>query len=146
MSSQACDPPPITSDSPSPSCSRQECVICTDPIRGPEVRAPCGHYYDVSCLIDLFRSATSDESLFPPRCCRDPFVLQDVRQFLGEGLAKAFQAKAQEFGTPNRVYCHRASCSAFLGAATTSPHIYRCTKCLSRTCGQCKHAAHTPHV
>lgn len=125
-------------------CRRQDCVICADPIRGPEIRAPCGHYYDSSCLVDLFRSATVDESLYPPRCCNQPFILHEVRRFLGEGLAKAFQTKALEFSTSNRVYCHRPTCSSFLGAATAAPHSYWCSKCLSLTCGQCKQATHAP--
>lgn len=83
--------------------------------------------------------------MYPPRCCQRPFVVQDVRRFLGEGLVRAFQTKALEFGTPNRVYCYRPTCSSFLGAATTSPTSMRCDKCLTRTCGQCKQAAHSPH-
>ncbi|KIP11509.1 hypothetical protein PHLGIDRAFT_477035 [Phlebiopsis gigantea 11061_1 CR5-6] len=123
----------------------QDCVICQDPIRGPEVRAPCGHYYDVSCLGDLFRTATIDESLYPPRCCQQSFVLRDVRRYLGDTVARAFEKKALEFGTANRVYCHRPACSAFLGAATSTPRSYLCLSCYIRTCGQCKQADHAPH-
>lgn len=121
-----------------------ECIICGDLITGREVHAPCGHFYDVGCLTELFRSATVDESLFPPRCCQQPFVFDTIRPFLNVRLALEFQTKSREFSTPNRVYCHRPTCSAFLGAVTPEPTALRCSKCYTRTCGTCKEQAHAP--
>ncbi|GJE85955.1 IBR domain-containing protein [Phanerochaete sordida] len=129
-------------DAKAPAKSPQDCVICTDPIRGSQIRAPCGHYYDATCLGELFRGASVDESLFPPRCCNQQFVVQEVRRFLGEKLYQSFQTKALEFGTANRVYCHQPSCSAFLGAATPTPVAFYCTECHTNTCGQCKQNSH----
>ncbi|OCH96607.1 hypothetical protein OBBRIDRAFT_13292 [Obba rivulosa] len=120
----------------------EDCVICGDTIQGPQIRAPCGHFYDRGCLRDLFRSASVDESLFPPRCCQRPFVFLDVQQYLGAELAAFFQKKAVEFGTLDRVYCHRPACSAFLGAATPNPTVKRCPECRAWTCGRCKGTAH----
>ncbi|KAL6304237.1 hypothetical protein BKA93DRAFT_301530 [Sparassis latifolia] len=121
---------------------REECVICTDRIDGVEIRAPCGHFYDVGCLMDLFRSATVDESLFPPRCCQQPFAFNEVRCYLGAELSASFEAKAVEFSTANRLYCHRPTCSAFLGSKTADVTSRTCLKCFSQTCGRCKEAAH----
>lgn len=121
---------------------RHECVICTDVIRGYVIRAPCGHYYDQGCLSDLFTSTINDESLYPPRCCQKPFILAKVSPYLGSDLCKRFEKKAAEFGTPDRVYCHRRECSAFLGAATPKASRLPCRECFSYTCSRCKAAGH----
>ncbi|KAI0786014.1 hypothetical protein C8Q75DRAFT_773761 [Abortiporus biennis] len=134
--------PPSNSVSKFKPAKKNDCIICGDKIDGVEIRAPCGHFYGLDCLTDLFRSTINDESLFPPRCCQQPFVLDDVRQHLGHKLASTFERKSAEFATPDRVYCHRPSCSAFIGAATDNPHPQFCPKCFSRTCGRCKEAAH----
>lgn len=120
-----------------------DCIICTDTIRGVEITAPCGHYYDIACLVDLFRSTLRDESLFPPRCCQQPFVFESIRQYLGRRLAAEFQENAAEFSTADRVYCHRPTCSTFLGAASHTMTLLRCRACDSHTCAHCKEAGHT---
>ena len=114
-----------------------------DRIEGPVIRAPCGHDYDVDCVVGLFRAATTDESLFPPACCRQPFNFQRLRQHMDRELASLFEKKAREFSTQNRVYCSRASCSAFLGPATNSATAMACNGCGTQTCGHCKKAAHS---
>ncbi|RPD81806.1 hypothetical protein L226DRAFT_555892 [Lentinus tigrinus ALCF2SS1-7] len=119
------------------------CVICRDDIRGVIVRAPCGDAYDIECLVDLFRAATVDESLFPPACCRQPFDLKVVRQYLNKELATLVDKKAIEFGTRNRVYCCRPSCSIFIGSGTTVASQLICPQCRMETCGHCKQAAHS---
>jgi len=82
-----------------------DCVICQDPIHGAEIRAPCGHYYDIACITDLFQSATRDESLFPPRCCRLNIPLAQVQSHLTQTLITTFQQKQAELSTLKRVYC-----------------------------------------
>ena len=69
-------------------------------------------------------------------------MFESVRQHLGYRLATEFQSKATEFSTPDRVYCHRPTCSAFLGAATPTITLLRCTICASYTCAHCKEAYH----
>lgn len=125
-----------------PSRKREDCVICGDTIDGHQIRAPCGHFYDTACLRDLFRSASVDESLFPPRCCQLPFVFSEVQHHLGADIAATFGKKAVEFSTLDRVYCHRPACSAFIGAATSIASSQRCPECWVETCGRCKEAAH----
>ncbi|TFK87944.1 hypothetical protein K466DRAFT_521668 [Polyporus arcularius HHB13444] len=114
-----------------------------DRIEGPVIRAPCGHDYDVECVVGLFRAATTDESLFPPACCRQPFDFQRLRRHMDGELARLFERKAREFSTQHRVYCCRASCSAFLGPATNSATTMSCNTCGTQTCGHCKKGAHS---
>ncbi|KAF8137118.1 hypothetical protein EV363DRAFT_1316699 [Boletus edulis] len=92
-----------------------DCVICQDPIYGAEIRAPCGHYYGIDCITDLFQSATRDETLFPPRCCRQNIPFAQVQLHLSQELITTFQQKQVEFSTLKRVYCSSPPCSHFLG-------------------------------
>ncbi|CCM02211.1 uncharacterized protein FIBRA_04291 [Fibroporia radiculosa] len=78
----------------------ETCVICTDRIHGSAIKAPCGHFYDVACLTDLFRSASKDETLFPPRCCTQPFVFADVRLHFDAELSSVLRIAFTAIG-PN---------------------------------------------
>lgn len=122
------------------------CVICQEPIRGFEIRAPCGDYYDKDCACDLFEASTRDESLFPPRCCRQPIPLRLIQSHLSPNLVTLFNEKTIELGTLKRVYCANPTCSRFLGPQDqglgwfSGPKLYNCTsvKCKTTTCGRCK--------
>ncbi|KAI6142589.1 hypothetical protein BKA82DRAFT_742921 [Pisolithus tinctorius] len=143
---------PILSTAPLPN-TRQEtaaarptghiCVICRDAIHGSEFRAPCGHYYDIPCITDLLRTATHDESLFPPRCCRQNIPFDEVQSHLSRALVTEFREKSKEFGTLSRVYCARQTCSRFLGPltqTTSGTTVYNCPAphCGTRTCANCR--------
>ena len=111
-------------------------------IVGVIIDAPCGHTYDVQCLVELYRAATKDETLFPPACCSRPFRLEEMRQHMDTELVRLVERKTIEFGTANRVYCFSKSCSAFIGAATDAPSALTCGGCRWQTCGHCKRRAH----
>lgn len=122
----------------------QLCTICCDPIDGPVIQVPCGHAYDKECLESLFRKATTDESLFPPRCCVTEIPLNIVRQHFDRSVVSAFESKSVEFSTKDRVYCYRSICSAFLGSATSTSTAMKCHSCASVTCGSCKEELRIP--
>lgn len=115
-----------------------------DPIRGVEIAAPCGHYYDKECILDLFASATRDESLFPPRCCRQNIPLASVQPYMTSKALQTFAEKAKEFSTLKRVYCANPTCSRFLGpqregmATLWSSLLLTCPECQTLTCDRCK--------
>lgn len=77
-------------------------------------RSPCEHYYCQACLSELFELATTDKSLFPPRCCRQAIPLTSVRKYLSHALVQTLKQKSIEFRTPNRVYCSQPTCSTFI--------------------------------
>ncbi|KAF7973718.1 hypothetical protein HWV62_14410 [Athelia sp. TMB] len=128
------------SSRPSSRLTGQNCVSCMDPIRGTQVRAPCGHYYDIACVKDLFHAAIRDESLFPPRCCRTEISFAHVRPHLTAANATLFVEKQTELATPNRVYCANPACSRFLGPRNTGffARLLHCPGCATDTCPGCK--------
>ena len=49
---------------------RNTCAVCLEPVNKNDPRVTCGHAYCVGCLKELFLSSMQDETLMPPRCCR----------------------------------------------------------------------------
>ncbi|KAG2123759.1 hypothetical protein DEU56DRAFT_44946 [Suillus clintonianus] len=144
MSPNPAQAPTIMTRPAPPRATGHDCVICQDPIFGAEVRASCGHFYDIGCITDLFQSATRDESLYPPRCCRQNITLLQVRPHLTQAVLAEFELKAQEFGTTKRVYCVAPTCSRFLGPLHEGygyfTKAFTCTSptCMTKTCAKCR--------
>lgn len=106
------------------------------------VTAKCGHEYCRECLRELFSASLTDESLFPPRCCRQAISLSTANIFLTSEIKKQFGVKKIEFGTPNRTYCSQQACSAFITPDNIRDEVGVCAECLSQTCTVCKGAGH----
>lgn len=123
-------------------CRPVDCAICGDLIEGAVITALCGHTYDVECLEVMFRKATTDESLFPPKCCQVTIPLTEVELYFEPDFLLRFARKTLEYSTKDRVYCARPTCSAFIGPATSKVSSMACPECTSRTCGTCKEEAH----
>lgn len=123
-----------------------DCVICQCPIEGVQVRVPCGHYFDVPCLINLVEVATRDESLFPPSCCHQRILDRSFTRFMPSALRDVFAVKDVEFSTTCRVYCAKPSCSRFLGARRKDSFapVLSCPSpgCGTHTCSRCRGAVH----
>lgn len=122
---------------------RHECVCCGGHKRAFETfRTPCGHFYCQECLTQLFELSTTDETLFPPRCCREEIPLTSVRLYLSSELVQRFREKAVEFRTSDRTYCSRPTCSAFITPANITSERATCTACFTDTCTICKGNSH----
>ncbi|KAI1825482.1 hypothetical protein F4861DRAFT_547567 [Xylaria intraflava] len=122
----------------------QACMEQKHPIELSE--CPCQHEYCQGCLYHLFRSATVDENLFPPRCCNQPIPLDGNQIFLGTELARLFRQKTLEFSVPNRTYCHNTHCGAFIPLTNYSHTTATCGECQTKTCTMCKGALHVDMV
>ncbi|KAL2838621.1 hypothetical protein BJY01DRAFT_257966 [Aspergillus pseudoustus] len=107
---------------------------------GPQLvrMSPC-----VACQTELFQISLTNESLFPPRCCRRPIDLDLARIFITPELVEQYIKKKVEFETPNRTYCHAKQCSTFTPAAAIKSNIATCLECRFTTCTACKERAHT---
>ena len=119
------------------------CVVCMQIKQFFDLMpAPCTHEYCRTCLQDLFQSSFTDESLFPPRCCRQDIPLSRVAIFLNAELIGEYERKKVEFSTPNRTYCSRAICSSFIRPEEVDEDVGTCRKCFAQTCTICKMPAH----
>ncbi|GAA5887299.1 hypothetical protein JCM6882_002481 [Rhodosporidiobolus microsporus] len=136
---------PLASTSTIATSSLAECLICTERVpvnEGVHVPCPSAHFYCGSCIRHLFLAATKDESLFPPRCDGVPIPLKLASPHLSLDDLAVFRRKSVEFTTPNKLYCSRPSCSAFLGGAQPDGHegkvAVKCDDCGTETCRACK--------
>lgn len=114
-----------------------------DHINGVATKVPCGHFYGSDCLLDLFRSAMTDESLFPPRCCKQEIPLALIRTHMKTMDLTHYEEKAHEFSTPVRLYCSDKACSRFLGPRSDTVSSVFCPSCDKSTCARCTNAAHS---
>jgi IBR domain, a half RING-finger domain len=121
------------------------CTACQNRKKFSEVlRVSCGHEYCQGCIQDLFGASTSDESLFPPRCCgrNHPISVASVRPFLTAELVLLYGEKMIEFESPDRTYCSSPNCSTFIRPTDITNDTGTCVDCGSLTCIMCKEAGH----
>ncbi len=122
---------------------KRECTACGDRHHFFDLaRCPCDHEYCRACFAELFQNALKDESLFPPRCCRQPIPLEENRAVLPAPLVGQFLAKKMELETPNRIYCYDPQCSTFVPPGLVADELARCPSCDKRTCAICRGETH----
>jgi len=81
------------------------------------------------------------DSLFPPRCCRQPITTGSVRVFLTAELVMQCEQKKIELDTPDRTYCSNL-CSAFIRLEDITDEQASCPDCGTVTCTLCKATSH----
>lgn len=119
------------------------CSVCFERFRQCEVRRlQCEHTYCHDCLNNLFMRATKDETLFPPRCCRQPVPLDYVIEHMTEDELETFRGAQVEFTTQDKTYCSNTSCGRFIYPQRIRAGRAECGYCGSLTCSNCKNAFH----
>lgn len=119
------------------------CGICGDETSSMEfLRMACGELYCDDCIIRLFKAAVNDESLFPPKCCKEAIPFGKVHHLFTREFQALFHDREMEFGAHVRIYCHKRTCSQFIGHCVSEARKVVCPHCGSETCMDCKAAAH----
>lgn len=119
------------------------CVACGDVFHlSGLIRCPCGDLYCPECLKSLFVRATTDETLFPPRCCRQNIPLSVIETELSVESISNFHSATIEFSTTDRTYCARTDCGRFIPPAHVHSSRAICRDCRAETCAHCKRAFH----
>ncbi|TAQ83584.1 hypothetical protein B7494_g8091 [Chlorociboria aeruginascens] len=121
-----------------------KCLVCQeDEDASDTIELICGHSFCRDCLPEVFRHAMNFEAHFPASCCDFPISRGAVRPFLTRELEREYEAKAIEFKTPNRTYCHDSHCGAFILEIREGKA--KCPKCGKVTCAECKEKEHMGH-
>ena len=120
-----------------------ECVACGEEKPYKTIfTAECSDNYCKGCLTKLFQDAIIDESLFPPRCCRQRISISGVQYLLDPQLIARAERKAIEVDTVDRTYCSRPTCSTFILPEQITRMEATCIECSQMTCVSCKCEAH----
>jgi hypothetical protein len=108
------------------------------------IKLPCEQRFCAGCAKELFLRSIKDETLYPPRCCRQDIPLGVVRKHMSSGEIEAFEAASVEYTTTNKTYCSNSACNKFIppGTHTTSPNTATCKICSTMTCTICKGSYH----
>ncbi|KAF2792460.1 hypothetical protein K505DRAFT_278765 [Melanomma pulvis-pyrius CBS 109.77] len=133
----------------------ESCIICGDDnTTSPLFTAPCGNHYVCSDdLESFFRNAIKDESLYPPQCCSEPFLLEVFGEALPFELFWDYQVKERgEYSVQKkfRVYCANPSCATFLRPdihtlnteTQVTYAICESKDCGTKTCITCRKVLH----
>ncbi|KAJ4303586.1 hypothetical protein N0V90_002485 [Kalmusia sp. IMI 367209] len=120
-----------------------ECSICFETYHASSILAlDCGDRYCLDCLKNLFLRAKRDETLYPPRCCRQPIAVELVANELTRAQLNAFRLAEMEFTTGDRTYCSNVNCGSFIPAPDIMADKAFCSQCGSETCAMCKSEFH----
>jgi hypothetical protein len=120
-----------------------DCSVCFETFHAPSVVSlDCGDRYCLGCLKDTFVRATRDETLFPPRCCRQPIAVTVVSHELTRAQLNAFKLVEMEFSTGDSTYCSNLNCASFIPLPDVMADKAFCTQCGSKTCAICKGEFH----
>ncbi|KAL2870466.1 E3 ubiquitin-protein ligase [Aspergillus lucknowensis] len=123
--------------------SKAECCVCYDWLPPGDIRClDCKHLNCRRCLRNLFRLSTTDESVFPPKCCGVRIPLSFVQEELSSYELRLFREAEVEFSTTDRTYCSNPSCRKFIPPRDISATRATCSYCAFRTCPLCKNAYH----
>lgn len=123
-----------------------QCASCFNEM--PKLRlytAPCGDDYCRGCLQELFTLSYADESLFPPRCCRQAISVDSeiIALFLTKDQRDQYELRRIEVSTTHRIYCSNTACAMFIPPSKIVGNVATCSKCSTITCSGCKRASHT---
>jgi hypothetical protein len=120
-----------------------KCASCMDDIPSTQIaHLPCEHDYCGPCILQLFNTSLVDETLFPPRCCKQLIPPAEFRAFLTPEIIESYAKKKQELETTDRTYCSDPSCSIFMRPENIAGDCATCPECKKVTCTMCKAPAH----
>jgi len=121
----------------------RQCCTCYDNFRPIDViKLQCKHIFCAGCLKGLFLRATKDESLFPPKCCRQHIPLSLVRGRMSAEDHQEFVDAELEFSTVERTYCSNLRCGKFIPPSQIRADRAECTRCGASTCKMCQNTFH----
>ncbi|TVY38004.1 ATP-dependent RNA helicase DEAH12-like protein [Lachnellula subtilissima] len=120
-----------------------ECSVCGESVHPRlTVRLVCGDVYCKPCLKSFLLRVVKDESLFPPKCHRQPIDTSIIEANLSVKELLAYRTAELEFTTTDRVYCANPECAEFIPMPQRTLDYASCEACGAKTCMHCKALAH----
>lgn len=125
-----------------------KCTACNEILKTYELLPlECGHEYCRECLQEGHTLSFKAQATFPFKCCSKSTKIEEIRLFLTSDIANQYKEKTVEYGTPNRTYCSKPTCSAFIPQELVIGNSFgklgHCQKCSTVTCGLCHQQWHS---
>lgn len=124
--------------------TRHACTSCTEEYPLSDIfQTECAHNYCRECILHLFENSLTNESLYPPRCCRQPIhASAAVEDMIGIEMTKRFKERKIEISASERTYCSKKPCSRYIPPHNIRRGVGICEFCTARTCTDCKKQGH----
>ena len=120
-----------------------ECSVCGESVHPHfTVRLVCSDVYCKPCLKSFFLRVAKDESLFPPKCHRQPIDISTIEAGFSVEELTAYRSAELEFTSTDRVYCADPECAKFIPMPQRTHDYASCEACSAGTCMHCKALAH----
>ncbi|TVY52928.1 hypothetical protein LCER1_G007071 [Lachnellula cervina] len=120
-----------------------QCSVCGESLhRHFTVRLVCGDVYCKPCLKSFFLRVAKDETLFPPKCHRQPIDISIIEADFSVEELTAYRSAELEFTSTDRIYCGNPECAKFIPMPQRALDYASCEACTARTCMHCKALAH----
>ncbi|CAN9423852.1 unnamed protein product [Alternaria alternata] len=101
-----------------------KCCTCYDRFpRASMVTAKCGDRYCIDCMKGLFMRSTKDESLYPPRCCKQKIPLDLIARHMEPNELATFELAIVEYATQKKTYCSNPDCATFIVPDRIEPDV-----------------------
>jgi len=102
------------------------------------IQLACNHHSCKPCLQLYFQEAMTDESIFPPKCCKEPIPPSLV---LDATAIQMFREREVEVSAISRLYCADPSCAKFINPQNIESQVGTCP-CGHNTCLRCRRSQH----
>lgn len=124
--------------------TQHACTSCTEEYPLSDIfQTECAHNYCRECIVQLFENSLTNESLYPPRCCRQPIHASPaVEDMIGIEMTKRFKERKIEISDSERTYCSNKTCSRYIPPHNIRRGVGICQFCTDRTCTGCKKQGH----
>lgn len=124
--------------------TRHACTSCTEEYPLSDIfQTECAHNYCYECILRLFENSLTNESLYPPRCCRQPIRASTaIEDMIGIEMTKRFKERKIEISDSKRTYCWEKTCSRYIPPHNIRRGMGICQFCTARTCTGCKKEGH----
>ncbi|KAI9652459.1 MAG: hypothetical protein M1829_001643 [Trizodia sp. TS-e1964] len=120
-----------------------ECSVCGDSVHPhAAVQLACNDRYCKPCLKSFFLRVTKDESLFPPKCHRQPIDISLIEADFSPDELATYKSAEQEFTSRERLYCADPACAKFIPMEQRTRDCASCAACGAGTCIHCKALEH----
>lgn len=143
----AADATPQTAPAPAPAPPplNPECSVCFDCFAPKKlIHLSCSDRWCIDCLKIAFLEAAKDESIYPPKCCRQIIPFSVIKGHMSAKQRREYEDAEQERAARDMIYCADANCRKLIFPQDVKADRAEipCRACGAVTCTVCQNVGH----